>query len=328
MSLDYEETLAATRRWAAETTLPELHMEKLAAELDAAQSRARRIQLTALLLALAVVTTWLTSIFGHPVVEPICAWVGAADVVRYGVVHVLGFVLAALLVTRDRTLHRVLVRALWWSTLLASTVGMWTQSGTLPLLMPVIALASACALLVLDVFDRGRPTDDIASDDFPLAAHRRSITLMMILAIADAETLLTAGLNHDEPGTLAYALLDYSCAIAMVAAIYGLYRVRTWGLLATVGLNLVIATLGFSGLLLYDLGFAYLLGVTAALQLALCAPLLRTLRSGEPPETRRRPSRGRPWSRVIIVALLVAGAVATVRSSDPEFISARCVEDE
>jgi len=321
MSLDYDKTLAATRRWVDRNT-PKLHSAKLAAALDGAQTRRRRVQVAALVLALGVISAWLASILAHPVAGPMCPWVQPGDIVRYGVVHVVGFILAALLVARDRLLFQVLVRALWWSTLLASSVGMWTQSGTLPLLMPVMAVASAGALLMLE---DERFTGRAADNDFPLAAHRTSVSLLMILAVADTEILLTAGLNHDEPTTLLYSLLDYGCAGAMVVAIWGLYRLRSWGLFATVGLNVAIAFLGLSGLLLYDRGFAYVVGVTAVLQLVLCLPLLRTLRSGPPSESRPGWNFA-AWSRWIIGALLVAGAVATVRASDPQIVAARCAE--
>ena len=327
MSGEYEKTLDLTRRWIAGAALPDLSLGRLAAGLDAARARRRRLQATALVLALAVVATWLVSIVGHPVGAPICAWVESADVVRYGVIHVCGFVLAALFVARVGALYQVLVRALWWSTLLASSLGMWTQSGTLPLLMPVLALASAWALLLLD---DARLADDVGSGDFPLAAHRRSLMVMMVLAIADAETLLTAGLNHDEPGTLIYSLIDYGCAIAMIVAVIGLARLRTWGLLATVGLNLVIATLGLTGALFYDRGFAYLLGVTAAIQLVLCLPLLRRLSSGAPSGSPSGGARRARWprgTRWIILALVLVDIVATVRASDPERVAARCAED-
>lgn len=322
MKADYEEALELTRSWLDQRSPSSLSPIGLEAALDTERRRSRRRTGIVMGLFASVLGAWLASIVAHPIVGIVCDWVSPLAIVRYGLVHVLGFGLATWLARSPRPWAQMLVRALWWSALLAGSAGMVTEPGTIPILMPVIVLASAVGLLV--VGERG-VYDVQPGEGFGLAVHRRSIILMMILAIADTETLLMAALNHDDPVVIRYATIDLGCAAAMGVAMWGLYRLRTWGLVATLALNVVIATLGLAGLLFYEPGFAYLLATTAIIQLGLAAPLVRTLVSGTaPPERRpRRWSHG-AISRWVLAAIVIADVWAFARMIDPQVVATYC----
>ncbi|EDM75321.1 hypothetical protein PPSIR1_01057 [Plesiocystis pacifica SIR-1] len=323
MTESYDDLLDGAREWLG-TTSPALGApEAMLAELEAHQRRRGRLRLLAALLSCLVLAAYAVSVLAHPLGASTCDWVSPGAVLRYGLVHVAGFVLASALVASTRTWAQLLVRACWWSSLLAASVGLWTELGTLPLLMPTLLLASAIGLWSLGEL----PLDVDAPDGgFPLIRHRELVVAMLVFAVADAETLLASALNHDEPGSLGYALTDLACALTMIVAIVGLYRLRVWGFVAVVLANLAIAGLALGGLLNYDPGFSAAFAVTAVIQVGLGVPLMRALWGGQ---TRlRAPSLRWPrWgARVLLVAAVGLGALATWRGLQPEVLEHHCAD--
>jgi len=318
----YEDLITDARDWVASVDPPTPSPSGMLDRLDARARELTRRRWLAGLLALLVVAAWVVSIVAHPLGGLTCEWASPPDIVRYGVVHVVAFVFGAAMVSSQRTWAQILVRAFWWSSLLAASVASWTEFGTLPLLMPVLLVASAAGLWMLgdDTFGVDIPDGDLA-----LVRHRAAVVAMMVFAVADTETLLGAALNHDEPEALHFAFIDLGCAVAMVAAMVGLYRLRTWGFLAVLGLNIIIAGLALGGLLVYDRGFALVFAATAAIQIVLGTPLALTLLG----RTRERASRWAwpPWARhVALAVVLAAGGIATVRGMQPDTLAAHCAD--
>lgn len=318
MGFDYAKALESARRQHAKLAPNAVNVDAWVARSTRRRHIALLRQIIAALLALLVLGVWLVSSLGHPTSVATCEWVTGPAVLRYGVVHVVGFCVGAAFVQRRSTWARMIVAAAWWSSLLAATVGVWTQPGALPVLMPTMAFASAAGLLMLpaEAYEDG-------SGDFPLRVHRRAIVVMLTLAIADVETLASAAVNHDEPGMLGYALLDGVAAAVMLVGVIGLYRLRGWGLLLTLTANVCVAGAAWSGVLVYDPGFAALLTVTAMLQMMLGVPLLRTLWRGDVPLRRERGAV--PWvGRLVIIACVLASVSGVVRFSDPATLAAAC----
>lgn len=320
MSHDYEQSLAATRRWLEAQPPERAPLGALWARCDQRARARRRRHGVVLAIAACVLLAWVVSMVANPITPTVCPWVTPGSVARYGAVHVMGSLLGAALAVLGRGPGAYLVaRALWWSSMLAAGAGLWLEPGTLPLLLPVMAIGSAICVWVLAHDDRIVPPGEA----FDLVAHRTTMTLVMILALADVETLMMAALNHEHPDEARYLPLALGGAVGMGIALWGLYRLRTWGLLLNLGLNLVIAGLGLMGGLLYDPGFAYLLAGTAVAQLGLSTPLLVTLvRRRRPPPARA--SRGRGWVRGLVFVVLVVDLVAVVRAAQPEVIAAYC----
>ena len=318
---DYDHALSAARRWLEAQDQPVAPVARLEATLRHHHAAWLHVRLAILGIAACIVTAWICSIAGHPVTSTVCAWVTPTAIVRYGSVHVGGVVLGAGLSFVRRPGAQLLARATWVSALLSASAGMVLEPGTLPVLMPVMAIGAAGCLWLLSAED---PVP--VGSSFDLAAHRGLMTAVLILAMADIETLAMAVLNHEEPGELPYAIADGVCVLAMAIAVWGLYHLRTWGLMLNLGLNLVIASLGMGGLLFYEPGFAYLLMATAAAQLLLCTPLLRSMLLG-PRDSSAHRGRGRRLRhgfRALLVLLLLFDAVVTIRSVDPDTAAAAC----
>lgn len=318
---EYDEVLGHTRQWLARA--PEFNGS--VAELRAARrAHARRrhtSRAVASVASVVVASVWAWSILGHPIVSTTCEWVASADVVRYGLVHVTGLFVASWLIGRGQAWAQLLARALWWSGLLTATVTTLTEVGTAPVLFSAVAVASGAMLLWLE----HRADGATVGFGFELSRHRSTMMLLMVLAMADTETLLAAALNHDEPAVYHLAAIDLACALAMAVAMIGLYRLRVWGLVATVGVDVVVAGLGVAGLLVYSDAFAWVMVVTAVLQVALAVPLLRTLLSGRSGAMSFR--SGPRIGRVVILVLLAVGAWGTARGQDPQIVAAACAED-
>ncbi|NVB36554.1 hypothetical protein G6O69_01830 [Pseudenhygromyxa sp. WMMC2535] len=323
MSAAYDEVLDQARGWLGSTSPALGGPEAMLAELDARQRRAARVRVLAALLSCLVLVAFAVSVLAHPLGASTCDWVSPGGVLRYGLVHVAGFVLASVLVARQRTWTQLLVRACWWSSLLAASVGLWTELGTLPLLMPTLLLASGIGLWSLGEL----PLDVHAPDGgFPLIRHRELVVVMLVFAVADVETLLASALNHDEPGSLGYALTDLACALTMIVGIIGLYRLRAWGFALVVLANLGIAGLALGGLLNYDPGFSVLFATTAGIQIGLGIPLMRAL-SGAQARLRAPLVRWPRWtSRPLLAAAIGLGAFASWRAAQPEILAAHCAD--
>jgi len=324
VSQDYQHALEAARRLidGHAPLVPRVAMLRAATEMVATRRRRRHAVVVG--LAAVVVLAVIASLWAHPIAPGVCEWVSHASIVRFGLVHVLGFVIAAGLAGRPDPWAQLLVRAVWWSSLSTGSAAMVLEPGILPLLLPTMTFAAAACLLVVGDEDLARP---VPGGGFPLAAHRGSIMLLMILAMADTETLAMAALNHDSPLEAPYAVVDLACAIGMALAMWGLYRLRVWGLVATLVLDVVIAGLGVGGLLFYDWEFALLLSTTALLQLGLALPLLRTLLRKEPPDGRPAVAGGPRWSRWILAGFLVFDGWACATMSDAERVAEYCAGD-
>ncbi len=324
MSGRYNQMLTDARAWLADVEVELSPSAVLLERLAAREHQERRRRVAALGLALFVVLAWVLSIVGHPLGSLTCEWARPQDVVRYGIVHVVAFSAGAVLLTWRRTSAQILVRAFWWASVLAATVGSWAQPGTLPILMPVLCVASVLGLWLLGQ----RPFSvNLEDGQLPLARHRGVVLAMLVFGVADTENLLAAALNHEEPEVLHFAVVQLVSAAAMLVSMWGLFRLRGWGLLALLGTNIVVAGLALGGQLIYDPGFALLFTATAVLQLCLAVPLIRTLLRPAPTTT-GGVLRAAARLRLVVLGIALAGGLAgACRSLQPDVLAAHCAED-
>lgn len=324
MSGRYNQVLTDARAWIEDVDVALSPSADLLGRLAARELQERRRRWAALGLALCVVIAWVLSIAAHPLGRLTCEWARPQDVVRYGVVHVTAFSAGALLLAWRRTSAQILVRAFWWASVLAATVGSWAEPGTLPILMPALCVASVIGLWLLGE----RPFSvDLEDGQLPLARHRGVVLAMLVFGVADTENLLAAALNHEEPEVLHFAVVQVVSAAAMLVSMWGLFRLRGWGLLALLGTNIVVAGLALGGQLIYDPGFALLFTATAILQLCLALPLIRTLLRPAPTSSGGI-LRGGARLRLAVLGLALAGGLAgAYRSVQPEVLLAHCSED-
>lgn len=226
--------------------------------------------------------------------------------------------------TRLRRRHlgsQMLVRAVLWSNLVIGLlVAVWGYTVFAPT-GSVIAIGSGTALLIMG--GRGLGVSDRS---FRPVAFRSQLLVALVLACADAETLLFSALlgvgmqvkvalagqgDAELVGVALRSIAPPLCAgLVMVLAVWGLYRMRVWALLLNIVANLVIAWAALSGHLGLSLPVAGSLALTAALQLLLPVPILAAALGDRNPDRRPLGRWGGPVATTSIFVCTLVGALA------------------
>src|SRR5262249_18610334 len=187
-----------------------------------------------------------------------------------------GLLVAAAALAHGRSAgSQLLTRAILWANLILAVVAAWVGNHHEVPIAAILRASTGAALLVL-----GRAGLDRAEGDFVPVAFRSTLVALLVMALADAQTLALFGslfvADSFEAGTGWAAL---AIAGGLCLAVLGLYRLRVWGLLvegvACLGL------LGFAVLMQWRLPPALnlALGASAPPQLILPPPLLIALRT-------------------------------------------------
>jgi len=135
------------------------------------------------------------------------------------------------------------------------------------------------------------------------------LTLALVLAIADTGALLWFGF-----GT---AVFDGHPAILlvvplMIAGVVGLLRLRTWGLIAGIVSNLLVAILAATRVLDLPGPLRTLFIATATLQLLVPLPMLVTIARRRPPSDPERWRRLKAWGAPAAIVGIAAVSVFAV----------------
>jgi len=330
--MNYDETLALARRAAAAP--PSLVDIRAAVRWNSAQGPAklartggaRRILGAALGFALlaaigiarndlrVLLTTWL-----HGDVERV--------VRNSGRFLDLGFVLAAMLplillgwasrlIRSTQFGAQMLARGIVWSSLVVGVLIACFEAFFYAIPGAIVATCCAMALIRL----RGRGLEPGPGDGrFRPVAFRTHLVLSLVMACADAQTLCFAAvlqivLAVQKSQMPSSGLLTSACALVMIAAVWGVYRLRVWGLVLNVVGNVVIAWLALDGVLRLEFPIGATLAITATLQLILAVPIIATVLGDR--DAGRPPVGGR--LRNLWVWLLVALVVVSWgRALDP-----------
>jgi hypothetical protein len=189
---------------------------------------------------------------------------------RYLVIGMAAVVMIAAALLALRPLWAALAgRGLLWTVVALATLAdsasrpMWTLTTT--------ALAMCAALLVL-----GRHTLDRPAAAFHPNHHRGLLTLALVLGFADVATLvgwsIVAFVEGGGRATLFGAVFS-GFAVAIAASLVGLYRLRAWGFLLNLAVNLAVVTLMLFDVLRLDI-FRLVFIVPAAAQILLALPVL------------------------------------------------------
>jgi hypothetical protein len=223
-----------------------------------------------------------------------------------------GTLAACALVFRPELGAQVAARAAWWSNLIIGCflclVGGGSESRVF---MPLLIGCGAALLLVGDAGlteARKRGAHDASS-------FVTTLMLAMVFALADTLSLVVWGfLLATKSSTTWQGVVLLVGAVAMGVAFIGLYRAKTWGIVANVGTNLIVAAVALSGVLprLKD-ELVVLLCCTAAIQLLVPVPMLWTLVKGKPPVTLRAWHKRWAMRAVVSGITLVGVAAATIR---------------
>lgn len=207
---------------------------------------------------------------------------------------------------------QLLARALWWSNLFLGVV--LCVLGARHERPSGLALTLLCAAALL-LADRRTLQGAAQARGARPAAHAGSIQLLMILALADAQTLLLIGVLHLEgskdrvfPGALLLA-----AAGALVVGFVGLYRLALWGVAVTMITALTLLVVLTSKAIRIDGDVVPPLIVLAILQILAPLPMLRSVFTGKPLPAPSPRARSLAASAVIVVVALVGSVAVLVR---------------
>jgi hypothetical protein len=249
---------------------------------------------------------WLTM----PLIEAVefASWQHASLGYSMILVPTLSLLWAARL-SRDRRLRpAILTRAIAASNLilalLFSLVGIVASS----VVSVVLAVATGRSLQLLG--EHGLDGRDQPNSSFEPVKFRGVLILALIMASADALTLLWQASTLLFEQVLPYVGLTLAAAAIMVINVWGLLRLRTWALLSNMIANVVIAALALSWMLGIGRWVAFALATTAVIQLLLPLPILMAaLGLGTVGQHERV---GRVLLRGVVPAMVLATIVAAI----------------
>jgi hypothetical protein len=275
------------------------HLEAFWGHVVVGDRRARRRNAVVQTGLGAVVVVALLNILVFPAVP---GWT-CPDCDHLDIAIVLALPLAAVLLSMGLVRSasaggQMLLRALLWSTALLGALVNVVEPAAVPVTAAVSGVVAGGALLVLR--QHGLEPERYTGTFAPVA-HRGVLTLMMILAVADAQTLVswTNGSHWCHPAAGV-------CGLAMIVGIIGLSRLELWGLLLSAAMSLGVAVAALLGWLGLPLGVVAMISATAGAQVVLAAIVLHSVRRGAPTEL---PLLAR-WGSVV-VWLVIAGVMVT-----------------
>lgn len=220
-------------------------------------------------------------------------------------IPVITLALVSFLAPVTRLYAQLLARGVWWSNLvLGVLLSVMGSRGERPL---GLALTLGCAAALL-VADRRALVASTEGAGFRPVAYAGTIQLLLVLALADAQTLgLFAIIEHGRPNSGAWALALASAA--MLTGFVGLLRLSLWGVLTTMGTALLLALALWMKGVRPDRDLVTPLLAIAALQVAVPLPMLLSMLTRRPIPA--PPARLRGTLANVFVALVAAAAVAS-----------------
>jgi hypothetical protein len=229
---------------------------------------------------------------------------------------------SALLLHHGAVGSQLIARSAWWASLVLGTlIALAGSGGHDGWIAVLLAMTTGTALLAM-----GRlGLDEGEGSAFRPVAFRTTLTLGMIMAVADAQALALFGafsLEDWKEGAARrgpQALLLLFSAGVLVVAIMGLYRLRVWGLL--------LATVGAAGVAVLSVTDAYGLpdplragmALTSTAQVLLPVPILVAIFRGKPVAATSTPSHLARLAPPALVALLMAFSASRAVLGHPIF---------
>ncbi len=137
---------------------------------------------------------------------------------------------------------------------------------------PRLGLGAAAIALCVALLAAGHHALDRAPSTFQPQHHRGPLLLALVLGFADVATLLGWSLLAIW-GAPKVALVFAVIAGAIAVSLFGLYRLRTWGFLLNLGVNLAVVGLMAFDVFHFDL-FRLVFVVPAVAQILIALPVL------------------------------------------------------
>jgi hypothetical protein len=216
--------------------------------------------------------------------------------------------LSALLVWSRSVGGQLIARAVWWSNLILGTVIALASNHSERSVAALLVASTGAALLAAG--DRALDAPERSGRFVPLA-FRGTLMCMLVMAMADAQSLLLFGSLErgacDELGHC-HSINPTMLAIAgaLLLSVYGLYRLRVWGLGLVLVASAVLAGVSFGGLIELPSVLRAAYGVSGIAQWLVCIPLMLAIargNAGSDNSTMR--SGGAIATRLIVATMMV-----------------------
>lgn len=217
---------------------------------------------------------------------------------------VLAPVVGAVLVQFSSLGAQLLARGLWWSNFVLGLVLVFAGSRSESTVGLTLVLGCGAALALAD---RRSLTGAAERADFRPVAYAGTLQLLMVLALADAPTLLLFSQIEARHGERADPAALMAAAALLLVGFVGLYRLRLWGVLVTAGTGLALGTALATGVVRLDRDLNAPLTAICAVQVLAAAPMLVSLATRRPLPA--LPSRTRGALATVAIALLALAAV-------------------
>jgi hypothetical protein len=221
-------------------------------------------------------------------------------------------VLSAVLLHHGQVGSQLIARSVWWANLVLGTL--LALKGYDTELRVGVLLTSATGIALLTMGRLG--LDEGEDSAFRPVAFRATLTLGMVMAVADAQALaLFAALKLGPDGwkesadeRLPQAAMLAVSAALLIAAIAGLYRLRVWGLFLATACAAGVCALSVSNAYGLPSPLATGMALTSAVQVLLPTPVFMAILGSRP--VRGSQSRVARLVPGALVVLMMAAAVA------------------
>jgi hypothetical protein len=194
-----------------------------------------------------------------------------------GLIPLVGLLVAAVVIHAPALGPQLLARAAWWSSFALGVI--LCVLAKRPMASVGVGLVIACggALLLVGRRELGAAGEQ---GGYAPTAFRSTLLLLMVLALADMQTLLLIGLLMlDESGsrTTPGALLLLGASAGYVVGFVGLYRLALWGALLNVAISVALLLLFVSGLVPGESEIRGIVAGITGVQILATAPMLAAL---------------------------------------------------
>lgn len=221
-------------------------------------------------------------------------------------IPVITLAVVSLLAPVTRLYAQLLARGVWWSNLvlgvLLSVMGSRNERSL------GVALTLGCAVALL-VADRRALLASTEGAGFRPVAYAGTIQLLLVLALADAQTLgLFAIIEHGRPHEGAWVALGLA-SVAMITGFFGLLRLSLWGVFLTMGTALSLGLALVTESVRPDRDIVKAMLALAAMQVAVPLPMLLSMLTRRPLPA--PPARLRGALANALIALIAAAAAAS-----------------
>ncbi len=235
-----------------------------------------------------------------------CSWDGSIPAALWIPTGLLAA--SALLLHHGKAGSQLIARSIWWANLVLGTLIALASGGSDQRVGVGLAVVTGIALLAM-----GRlGLDEDAASAFRPIAFRTTLTLGMIMAVADAQALALFGALKLQPSGWKEEAADRGGQIGMLLlsvlllalAISGLYRLRLWGLLLATLTAAGIAALAATDVYGVPEPLRVGLILTSGVQILLPVPVMVAVvrgRAAEPSKAVARLARMAPAALVVLM---------------------------